>query len=176
MPRWDGATDPGPCERRCDGDRITELVPTKEWLSDKTGNQLIRRPEGAEILPGMLQLPRTKYRDHMHDRNREHSAIDTANPGITTYVRVSRRLSQEPGESYVEEDKLLARRKQMKDEAHLAELKLQIEKNEILELRSLGIRTAMQKYKDLQDTDQDGGRAHSHDGVSKLSQQSAFFM
>jgi len=147
-----------------------------EWLNDKTANQLIRRPGDAEILPNMLQLPRTKYRDHMHDRNREHSAIDTANPGITTYVRVSRRVSQEKGESTVEEDKLLRRRKELRDEALQQELKLQIEKNEILELRSLGIRTAMQKYKDLQDTDQDGGRAHSHDGVSKVSQQSAFFM
>jgi len=176
MPRWDGAGDPGPCERRTDGDRITELIPVTEWLNDKTANQLIRRPGDAEILPNMLQLPRTKYRDHMHDRNREHSAIDTANPGITTYVRVSRRVSQEKGESTVEEDKLLRRRKELRDEALQQELKLQIEKNEILELRSLGIRTAMQKYKDLQDTDQDGGRAHSHDGVSKVSQQSAFFM
>jgi len=176
MPRWDGAGDPGPCERRTDGDRITELIPVTEWLNDKTANQLIRRPGDAEILPNMLQLPRTKYRDHMHDRNREHSAIDTANPGITTYVRVSRRVSQEKGESTVEEEKLLRRRKELRDEALQQELKLQIEKNEILELRSLGIRTAMQKYKDLQDTDQDGGRAHSHDGVSKVSQQSAFFM
>lgn len=176
MPRWDGAGDPGPCERRTDGDRITELIPVTEWLNDKTANQLIRRPGDAEILPNMLQLPRTKHRDHMHDRNREHSAIDTANPGITTYVRVSRRVSQEKGESTVEEDKLLRRRKELRDEALQQELKLQIEKNEILELRSLGIRTAMQKYKDLQDTDQDGGRAHSHDGVSKVSQQSAFFM
>mgnify|MGYP006151787969 FL=1 len=87
-----------------------------------------------------------------------------------------RRVSQEKGESTVEEDKLLRRRKELRDEALQQELKLQIEKNEILELRSLGIRTAMQKYKDLQDTDQDGGRAHSHDGVSKVSQQSAFFM
>jgi len=156
--------------------RAYRLIPVTEWLNDKTANQLIRRPGDAEILPNMLQLPRTKYRDHMHDRNREHSAIDTANPGITTYVRVSRRVSQEKGESTVEEDKLLRRRKELRDEALQQELKLQIEKNEILELRSLGIRTAMQKYKDLQDTDQDGGRAHSHDGVSKVSQQSAFFM
>ena len=94
----------------------------------------------------------------------------------TSPFRLHRRVSQEKGESTVEEDKLLRRRKELRDEALQQELKLQIEKNEILELRSLGIRTAMQKYKDLQDTDQDGGRAHSHDGVSKVSQQSAFFM
>jgi len=218
MPRWDGASDPGPCERRTDGDRITELVPVHEWLSDPNGNQLIRRGPDAEILPGHLQLPRTQYRDHLHDRNRENSVVDTANPGITTYVRVSRcasvrqnrrvrarrhprrlraqrcprrlhlallmrslprpcrRIAQEPGETRDKEDRLIHAREQLRIKALEKEKKLQQEANEILELRSLGIRTAMKKYKDLQDTDQDGGRAHNHEGVSRASMQSAFFM
>lgn len=51
------------------------------------------------------------------------------------------------------------------------------EANEILELKSLGIRTAMAKYKELQDLHQDGGRAHSFEGgLSKAAATSAFFM
>ena len=69
---------------------LHRLVPVQEWLEDPSANMLIRRSPNAEILPNMMQLPRTQYRDHLHDRNRENSVIDTANPGITTYVRVSR--------------------------------------------------------------------------------------
>jgi hypothetical protein len=36
-------------------------------------------------------LPRHASRDHLHDRNRGLSASDPANPGLQTYVRVTRR-------------------------------------------------------------------------------------
>ena len=38
----------------------------------------------------MQKLPRTCYRDHLHDNTRAHAVFDPANPGITTYVRVTR--------------------------------------------------------------------------------------
>ena len=56
------------------------------------------------------------------------------------------------------------------------EAKDQKEKNEILELRSLGLRTAMKKYSDLNRDENDGGRAHTHGKVSRAAAGSAFFM
>lgn len=88
-----------PCERRVDGDRITELIPAREWLSGRQPgnrgpdtNPLVAHPEG--FYPP--QLPRHKQRDHLHDRNREHSLYDPANPGLATYVRVTRRRHGNP--------------------------------------------------------------------------------
>ncbi|KOO22759.1 hypothetical protein Ctob_000618 [Chrysochromulina tobinii] len=177
MPRWDGTADPPPCERRCDGDRIIELVPAAEWLADDTKNMLLRNSDNADMLPGRQFLPRTAYRDHLHDNARATSVFDNANPGITTYVRVSRRLAKEGAMGdQAREDQLLQIRAEIREQTRLKELREAQEAREVLELRSLGIRTAMRKYKDLADTDQDGGRAHSHDGVSKRSAQSAFFM
>ena len=57
-----------------------------------------------------------------------------------------------------------------------AEAKDAKEKNEILELRSLGLRTAMKKYADLNRDENDAGRAHTHGKVSKATAGSAFFM
>lgn len=74
------------------------------------------------------------------------------------------------------EDQLLRARRENREATMQKEMKEAQEAREILELKSLGIRTAMRAYKDLMDTDQDGGRAHSHDGVSKRSAQGAFFM
>ena len=51
-----------------------------------------------------------------------------------------------------------------------------VAQNEILELRSLGLRRAMNKYKlDMRD-ENDGGRAHTSGPVSRAAAGSAFFM
>ena len=94
MTRWDGSSDDAPCERRVDGDRITEMVQADIWLADPNKNFLVRQP-GEEVdpqgyMPGMLKLPRNNYRDHLHDVRREHGIYDPANPGLTSYVRVTR--------------------------------------------------------------------------------------
>ena len=68
-----------PCERRIDGDRVTELIPSREWLSGRVAgnrgpdvNPLVTHPQG--FYPPAL--PRHKARDHLHDRNREHALYD----------------------------------------------------------------------------------------------------
>ena len=76
-----------PCERRLDGDRVTEMIPASEWLSRNDINPL-QTTYKAYYPPA---LPRHSSRDHLHDRNREFSASDPANPGLQTYVRVTRR-------------------------------------------------------------------------------------
>jgi hypothetical protein len=146
MPRWDGTSDPPPCERRCDGDRIIELVPAAEWLADDTKNMLLRNSDNADMLPGRQFLPRTAYRDHLHDNARATSVFDNANPGITTYVRVSRRLAKEGAMGdQAREDQLLQIRAEIREQTRLKELREAQEAREVLELRSLGIRTAMRK-------------------------------
>jgi len=169
MPTWDGMSDPPPNERRVDGGKVTEMVSVNEWLADPNKNRLVPDPE----LIDPPHLPAFAYRDHLHDNTRAHGLFDTANPGITTYVRSSRRIVNHDPQA--EKQLQQARQQQRRDMVRLEQKDIE-EKNEILELRSLGIRAAMQKYKDLQDNDQDGGRAHSHDGVSKITTQGAFFM
>lgn len=178
MPRWDGASDDAPCERRVDGDRITEMVQADIWLADPNKNFLIREEEWEKnpnvYLPGMQKLPRNNYRDHLHDVRREHGVYDPANPGLTSYVRVTRRLNRTDP---VAEDMLLKARQAARAEALKIEQRERDEANELLELKSLGIRTAMAKYKELQDFQQDGGRAHTFEGkLSKQAATSAFFM
>ena len=90
MPRWDGSSDPAPNERRIDGDRITEMVQADVWKGDPRKNPFERIPKDADACPGMIKLPRYAYRDHLHDNQREQNLFDPANPGHTTYVRVSR--------------------------------------------------------------------------------------
>jgi len=168
MPRADGRKDPGPCERRVDGDRVTEMVPAEEWLAQKDANKIVFDPEG--YLPP--RLPRHKERDHMHDRNRENAVFDPANPGLTQYVRVTRRVHTDR----TEEERLQAARLKAREHDLAWETKDQKEKNEILELRSLGLRTAMARYKDLMRDENDGGRAHTSEGLDKKTMGSAFFM
>ena len=72
---------------------------------------------------------------------------------------------------------LLKARQARRAEALDIEKREAAEANELLELKSLGIRTAMAKYKELQDFQQDGGRAHTFEGkLSKAAANSAFFM
>jgi len=84
-----------PCERRVDGDRLTVMMPAREWLAGRTRakgnladvNPLVDHPHNLQP----PALPRGLRRDHLHDRNREHALYDLANPGLPTYVRVTRR-------------------------------------------------------------------------------------
>jgi hypothetical protein len=168
MPRADGRKDPGPCERRIDGDRVTEMVPVEEWLAQKTKNELMLDPD--RISPP--RLPRYKERDHLHDNTRENAVFDPANPGLTQYVRVTRRINV----NHAEEERLMKRREELRKADLDAEARDQKEKNEILELRSLGLRTAMAKYGPQARDENDGGRAHTHGMVTRSQAGSAFFM
>ena len=168
MPRADGRKDPGPCERRVDGDRITEMIPTAEWLAQKNKNQLNLDPD--KVMPP--RLPRYRERDHLHDVTRENAVFDPANPGLTTYVRVTRRINTDRQK----EDELQRTRLQQRKADLEWEARDQIEKNEILELRSLGLRTAMKKYCDIQRDENDGGRAHTSGKAPRAQMGSAFFM
>ena len=76
-----------PACRRVDGERITEMIPAREWLSRKDKNPLKIHPRA--IYPP--SLPRYASRDHLHDRNRELCVFDPANPGLEAYVHVTRR-------------------------------------------------------------------------------------
>ena len=131
-----------PCERRVDGDRITEMIPAREWLSGRPSGQ--RGPDVNPLVPDPFGLyppglPRHLQRDHLHDRNREHGLFDPANPGLATYVRVTRRRHNDP----VAEAEVSRRRAEMRNfevEREQMEAKLA---NELLETRSKGLRKAM---------------------------------
>jgi hypothetical protein len=131
-----------PNERRIDGDRITELIPSREWLSGREpGN---RGPDVNPLVPSSSKyyppvLPRHMRRDHLHDRNREHALFDSANPGLASYVRVTRRRRNDPVA-----ETALARSRQETREAELAKERDEVRTaNELLELRSQGLRKAM---------------------------------
>ena len=155
-------------ERRVDGDRVTELVPTAEWLAQKAKNGMVADPDG--VTPP--RLPRYAERDHLHDVTRENAVFDPANPGLTTYVRVTRRINKDRAK----EEELMAQRLEMRKADVEAEEKDQKEKNEILELRSLGIRAAMKAVGGMERDENDGGRAHTHGKVTKKQAGSLFFM
>ena len=161
MNSQDGRKDPGPCERRVDGDRVTEMVPAGEWLTQAKKNGIILDPDC--IYPP--RLPRHSERDHLHENTREHAVFDPANPGLTTYVRVTRRINTD----HSEEDKLQQARRDATKRDLAWEAKDQAEKNEILELRSLGLRSAMKAAGVAERNENDGGRAHTHGKVSKKS-------
>jgi len=167
MPRADGRRDPGPCERRCDGDRITELVPAQEWLAKQDKNSILYDPDAVSP----PRLPRHLQRDHLKDNLRDNSEMDPANPGFTQYVRVTRRINIDR----YQEDKLFQERKRLQALSLEAEKKEQAEKNELLELRSLGLRTAMKAVQFERD-ENDGGRAHTHGKTDKKTASSLFFM
>ena len=168
MPRADGRKDPGPCERRVDGDRVTEMVPAGEWLAQAKKNGIVFDPD--QIYPP--RLPRHSERDHLHDNTREHAVFDPANPGLTTYVRVTRRVHSD----HAVEDALQQARKDATKRDLEWEAKDQAEKNEILELRSLGLRSAMKAAGLAARDENDGGRAHTSGPVTRSKAGSAFFM
>jgi len=138
MPRGSAVpVDRGHCpyERRVDGDRITEVIPAREWLSRQDKNAL--KPDDRGQYPP--SLPRYSTRDHLHDRNRELSMFDPANPGQMTYVRVTRRrhpdASTEAALHHMRKDLVLQQQviEEMQSESA----------NELLQLRSQGIRTLL---------------------------------
>ena len=155
-------------ERRVDGDRVTELIPTSEWLAHKGKNGMLGDPE--KTVPP--RLPRYAERDHLHDVTREHAVFDPANPGLTTYVRVTRRINKDRAA----EEALQAERMRQREADLEAEARDAAEKNELLELRSLGIRAAMGAIGDMDRNENDGGRAHTHGKVTKKQAGSLFFM
>lgn len=125
-----------PCERRVDGERVTELIPAREWLSRQDANML--RPDERKVFPPAL--PRYGSRDHLHDRNRELCVFDPASPGLVSYVRVTRRRNPDPRA----EANLIAQRKDRLLQQAVVE---DIEKdraNELLELRSQNLRKLIQ--------------------------------
>lgn len=80
------------------------MVPAGEWLKNAKKNGMILDPDG--VVPP--RLPRHQVRDHLHDVTREHATLDPANPGLTTYVRVTRRINTDRAQ----EDLLQAERKE----------------------------------------------------------------
>jgi len=122
-------------ERRVDGDRVTELWPARDWVKRPDANPLV--VDEKSLQPPAL--PRHSMRDHLHDRNREQTLFDSANPGLTTYVRVTRRrMPTEAEEQAVRAANIKAHR--MHEEREAAEA---AEANELLELRSMGIRAVI---------------------------------
>lgn len=174
MPRWDGSSDPPPNERRVDGGRITGKLQSDIWLNDPNKNSLTRISPEADILPNQLKLEYTKERDHLHDNQRANNTVDPAQPGHTQYIYVTRRIdNQDPAN----ERRLMEERRRQQQVELEREAEKAREMNEILELKSLGIRTAMAAFKELQDAHRDGGRAHTYSGkLSKAAASSAFFM
>ena len=121
-----------PAARRIDGDRVTELIPAREWLSRKDKNNLSHNNRG-QFPPS---LPRYASRDHLHDRNRELCVFDPANPGLQAYVHVTRRRNPNPEvEAKIHRDR--AERIAVQFEIEKAEA---VAANELLELRSQSIR------------------------------------
>ena len=131
-----------PNERRLDGDRVTEMVPAREWLAGRSRyqqnlagvNPLTKDPRNH----APPALPRPQQRDHLHDRNREYALFDTANPGLATYVRVTRRRCGDETERSVANARTMQRKKEIAREMIEA-----ADANELLELRHKGIQAAM---------------------------------
>ena len=124
-----------PCERRVDGDRVTELIPAREWLSRQDKNPLHVNERG--FMPP--SLPRYASRDHLHDRNRELCVFDPANPGLQTYVRVSRRRNPDRG---IEQQLLAQRRDRLLQQSVVEDIEAS-RANELLELRSQSLRNLL---------------------------------
>ena len=161
-----------PAARRIDGERITEMIPTREWLSRKDKNNLSANAKG--LFPP--SLPRYASRDHLHDRNRELCVFDPANPGLQTYVHVTRRRNPDP----VMEAKL------NEDRMERLSLQFELEKveavaaNELLELRSQNIRALLAQRsrgwsapppKDSRPASVVGSRAYKQERATRLEQQ-----
>ena len=131
----------GAAERRCDGGRVTELVKAKDWLAMHGDS---RGPEVNPLEPSIKgdmppALPTYLSRDHLHDRNRQNALFDPAQPGLETYVRVTRRRAPPETEAWLA--------KQCQERMKVWQQKEAIatsEAHELLELRSMGVRSALQ--------------------------------
>ena len=117
------------------------MVNAEEWLARSDANALKPRQDGPP------HLPRRSARDHLSERNREHALYDPANPSVRTRVRVTQRTSFDDcslaGRRRMiahERDDTEARQRALRAEAD-AEVVAAAEANELLELRSMGIRS-----------------------------------
>lgn len=136
-----GAWNVGPCERRVDGGRVTEYVMANDWLSgtrkgerDSTLNPLVVSQDSPPKLPMYMS------RDHLHDRNREFVGdFDPARPALQTYVRVTRRRAPPEIEAQLARERL----ERAAIDERMQEMEV-AERNELLELRSMGVRTAIE--------------------------------
>jgi len=135
-------------ERRTDGDRTTEMISAAEWLKRADANPLVL--EGSDRYHrGPPKLPRHSTRDHMSDRNRDQVLFDPARPEIHTTLYVTRRQTMD-GNSWRQRTDALAKDQQhekmrrvlMMQQAERAASDA-AEANELLELRSMGIRGEM---------------------------------
>lgn len=165
-----------PCERRVDGSRVTEMIPGREWLTGRPAGQ--RGPDVNPLVPDPQNifppgLPYHLTRDHLHDRNREVSALsqfiralpirssdayvpsrvradacavpqnalfDHANPGLATYVRVTRRrhCNDPHAEAALHRKRMELREFEVERERMESKMA-----NELLEARSQSVRKAM---------------------------------
>jgi len=135
MPKIPGDRGHCPYERRVDGERVTEMLPAREWLARQDKNQL-QADEKAQVPP---MLPRYSSRDHLHDRNRELCVFDPASPGTMQYIRVTRRRNDDRG---AEASQFLQRKDRLLQQQVVEEMESE-RANELLELRSQGIRTLL---------------------------------
>jgi hypothetical protein len=132
-------------QRRVDGGRVTEYVLANDWLSgtkkgerDSSLNPLVVTSEAPPKLPMYMS------RDHLHDRNREFvGEFDPARPGLQTYVRVTRRRAPPEIEAQLARERI--ERAALDEEMRELEV---AERNELLELRSMGVRTAIEANKE----------------------------
>ncbi len=106
------------------------MIPAPEWLNRPDANKLKERPDGPPM------LPRHMPRDHLHDRNRELTVFDPADRGRTTYVRATRRRLPSPDSEQQMRNQNYARQRDLA----LQEQRAAEEANELLELRSMGIK------------------------------------
>lgn len=139
MAWWAGAS-----ERRVDGDRVTELVRAKDWLAahgDSRGPEVNPLVHDAKM-DKPPALPMYLSRDHLHDRNRQNALYDPANPGLETYVRVTRRRAPPETEAFLAQECAERVKRWQAEEAQATS-----EAFELLELRSLGVRAAIEAGK-----------------------------
>lgn len=129
----------GANERRVDGGRVTEMVLAEDWIGDRPPGQ--RGPDVNPLIPtkaGPPALPFGKARDHIHDRNRETSLYDPAQPGVKTYVRVTRRR-----EDLATEQKYLTAKEEKRQSLEMKEAREAADANELLALRSMLVKGQM---------------------------------
>ena len=133
-------------ERRTDGDRSTRLMTATEWLQQRDEhNNLRSAPRGQ----GPPMLPRKSARDHLSERNRDTTLYDPAQPGIQPQVRVTARSTFDDCSAQGRKRAVLAERQAQFERARQLEMdarmeaELAAEANELLELRSMGIRSVV---------------------------------
>jgi hypothetical protein len=139
-------------ERRTDGDRSTRLVNTKEWLERPDHNAL--RPAPRAGGPGSV-LPRHSARDHLSESSRRSAMYDPARRELPGRVRVTQRSSFDDCSSAgrrrgIATDRAEQRQREWQLAAAAeAEALAAAEANELLELRSLGIRAVLAKSEEV---------------------------